>query len=36
MYLHQSQYIEVPQGDIFVEQKIRIELVLGQLTILEK
>ena len=32
----QSHYIEVAQGDIFIEQKMRFGLVLGQLAILEK
>ena len=32
----QSQYIEVVQGDIFKERKMRFGLVLGQLAILKK
>jgi len=32
----QSRYIEVAQGDIFMEQKMRFGLVLGQLAVLEK
>jgi hypothetical protein len=32
----QSHYIEVAQGDIFMEQKMRFGLVLGQLAILKK
>ena len=32
----QSHYIEVAQGDIFKEQKMRFGLVLGRLAILKK
>ena len=32
----QSHYKEVAQGDIFIEQKMRFGLVLGQLAILKK
>ena len=32
----QSHYIEVALGDIFMEQKMRFELVLGRLAILKK
>jgi hypothetical protein len=32
----QSHYIEVAQGDIFMEQKMRFWLVLGQMAILKK
>ena len=32
---HQSHYIEVAQGEIFMEQKMRFGLVLGQLAILK-
>ena len=32
----QSHYIEVAQGDIFMEQKMRFGLVLGRLAILKK
>jgi hypothetical protein len=32
----QSHYIEVAQGDIFMEQKMRFWLVLGRLAILKK
>ena len=35
-YQRQSHYIEVVQGDFFMEQKIRFGLVLGQLAKLEK
>jgi len=36
-YIHmQSRYIEVAQGDIFMEQKMRFGLVLGQLAVLKK
>ena len=31
----QSHYIEVPQGDIFMEQKMRFGMVLGRLAILK-
>ena len=34
--LYQSHYIEVAQGDIFMEQKMRFGLVVGQLAILKK
>ena len=33
---NQSQYIEVAQGAIFMEQKMRFGLVLGRLAILKK
>ena len=33
---NQSHYIEVAQGDIFMEQKMRFGLVLGRLAILKK
>ena len=33
---YQSHYIEVVQGDIFMEQKMRFGLVLGRLAILKK
>ena len=36
MCLIQSQCKEVAQGDIFMEQKMRFGLVLGQLAILKK
>ena len=32
----QSHYIEVAQGNIFIEQKMRFGLVLGRLAILKK
>ena len=32
----QNHYIEVAQGDIFIEQKMRFGLVLGQLAMLKK
>ena len=32
----QSHYIEVAQGNIFMEKKMRFGLVLGQLAILKK
>ena len=32
----QSHYIEIAQGDIFMEQKMRFGLVLGRLAILKK
>ena len=32
----QNHYIEVTQGDIFMEQKMRFVLVLGRLAILKK
>ena len=32
----QSHYIEVAQGDIFMEQKMRFGLVLGRLATLKK
>ena len=35
-YEKQSHYKEVAQGDIFVKQKMRFGLVLGQLAILKK
>ena len=35
-YDKQSHYKEVAQGDIFVKQKMRFGLVLGQLAILKK
>ena len=35
-YCNQSNYIEVAQGDIFMEQKMRFGLVLGWLAILKK
>ena len=34
--LNQSQFIEVAQGDIFMERKMRFGLVLGWLAILKK
>ena len=34
--LRQSHYIEVAQGDIFMEQNMRFGLILGRLTILKK
>ena len=33
---YQSHYIEVGQGDIFMEQKMGFGLILGQLAILKK
>ena len=33
---NQSHYIEVAQGDIFIEQKMRFGLVWGRLAILKK
>ena len=36
MICHQSHYIEVAQGNIFMEQKMRFGLVLDQLAILKK
>ena len=35
-YHEQSYYIEVVQGDIFMEQKMRFGLVLGWFAILKK
>ena len=35
-HFEQSPYIEVEQGDIFMEQKMRFGLVLGRLAILKK
>jgi hypothetical protein len=35
-YYQQIHYIEVAQGDIFMEQKMRFGLVLGRLAILKK
>ena len=36
MHGHQSNSIEVAEGDIFMEQKMRFGLVWGQLAILKK
>ena len=36
MTFNHSRYIEVVQGDIFMEQKMRFGLVLGRLAILKK
>ena len=36
MHGHQSNSIEVAEGDIFIEQKMRFGLVWGQLAILKK
>ena len=35
-HTRQSHYIEVAQGDIFMEQKMRFELGLGWLAIMKK